>query len=224
MHAHLQALDCLNNCKGNDQVCSYRCITSHETAAFEKFAMCILQKNNCMGNTATMPVYPDPEPMTTFRGAPLSFEDAENIFIGKLKLREGESNYLVVGTELLPWSWKVIVGLTILEVYVLHFWNANIVVSTRLYAARTQHTTISPANTNSFTGTVSDRRSSGMTPSLRSPPYTEKMYGGVGIIVSAGSNPELFITTTTIEALLLLTLPGRSSQASSTSLWWITGS
>lgn len=110
---HIQALDCLNKCKGNDQVCSYRCITSHETAAFEKFAMCILQKNNCMGNTATIPMYPDPEPMTTFRGTPLTFEDAENIFIGNLKLREGESNPLVVGTdgrpstELLPWSWKV---------------------------------------------------------------------------------------------------------------------
>jgi len=33
------ALDCLNKCRGNDQVCSYRCITSHETPAFEKFAL-----------------------------------------------------------------------------------------------------------------------------------------------------------------------------------------
>ena len=65
-----------------------------------------------MGNTATIPMYPDPEPMNTFRGTPLTFEDAENIFIGNLKLREGESNPLVLGTdgrlstELLPWSWK----------------------------------------------------------------------------------------------------------------------
>lgn len=62
------ALDCLNKCRGNDQVCSYRCITSHETPAFEKFALCILQRNNCMNNTAVMPIYPDPPPLTTFRG------------------------------------------------------------------------------------------------------------------------------------------------------------
>ena len=28
---------------GNDQVCSYRCISSYETQAFEKFAKCIIQ-------------------------------------------------------------------------------------------------------------------------------------------------------------------------------------
>ena len=83
------ALDCLNSCKGNDQVCSYRCITSHETAKFEKFALCILQKNNCMGNTATAPVYPDPQPMTMFRGEPLTHEAAEGIFVGHLEPREG---------------------------------------------------------------------------------------------------------------------------------------
>lgn len=35
-----KALDCLNSCKGNDQVCSYRCITSHESPIFERFANC----------------------------------------------------------------------------------------------------------------------------------------------------------------------------------------
>eukprot|EP00981_Chlorochromonas_danica_P007617 scaffold1829_cov194-Ochromonas_danica.AAC.6 len=38
-----KALNCLNKCKGNDQVCAYRCITSHESPIFERFAKCILQ-------------------------------------------------------------------------------------------------------------------------------------------------------------------------------------
>ena len=102
------ALDCLNSCKGNDQVCSYRCITSHETAKFEKFALCILQKNNCMGNTATAPVYPDPQPMTMFRGEPLTHEAAEGIFVGHLEPREGELNQLLQPNAAMePWSWKV---------------------------------------------------------------------------------------------------------------------
>jgi VDE lipocalin domain len=102
------ALDCLNGCKGNDQVCSYRCITSHETAKFEKFAMCILQKNNCMGNSAIAPIYPDPQPMVDFRGTALSHETAEAIFVGHLKPRAGESNMLLSDQADLPqWSWKV---------------------------------------------------------------------------------------------------------------------
>jgi hypothetical protein len=31
-----EALDCLNKCKSNDQVCSYKCITSYETKEFEQ--------------------------------------------------------------------------------------------------------------------------------------------------------------------------------------------
>jgi len=53
--------------RGNDQVCSYRCITSHESPNFEKFAYCILQRNNCMGYKALSPSYPNPAPMKTFR-------------------------------------------------------------------------------------------------------------------------------------------------------------
>lgn len=103
------ALDCLNGCKGNDQVCSYRCITSHETAKFEKFAMCILQKNNCMGNSAIAPIYPDPQPMTSFRGATLSHEAAEGIFVGHLQPRAGERNMLLSEErDLTLWSWKVL--------------------------------------------------------------------------------------------------------------------
>ena len=108
-----QALACLDKCQGNDQVCQYRCITSYETIKFEKFALCILQKNNCMGNSASRPVYPDPPPLPQFRGNPLTFQTAEDIFIGHLRLREGESNPLMSGEAappLLPWSWKVVCG------------------------------------------------------------------------------------------------------------------
>ena len=112
-----KALDCLENCRGNDQVCSYRCIVSYETEEFEQFARCILQKHNCMGNTATAPVFPNPPPLATFRGAPLTHEVAEAIFEGWLQPRAGESNLLVpsagVGTTptpLRPWSWKVVCG------------------------------------------------------------------------------------------------------------------
>lgn len=108
-----KALDCLNGCKSNDQVCSYRCITSYETDKFEAFAQCILQRNNCMGNTATIPMTPDPAPLATFRGQQLSFEMAEGIFEGWLAPREGEMNALLSSTpvsELSDASWMVVVG------------------------------------------------------------------------------------------------------------------
>ena len=70
--------------------------------------MCILQKNNCMGNSAKMPIYPDPKPFGQFRNQLLTFETAEDIFIGHLKLRENENNNLINNNELLQkWSWKV---------------------------------------------------------------------------------------------------------------------
>lgn len=109
-------LDCLNNCKGNDQVCSYRCITSYETDSFEKFALCILQKNNCMGNSAVMPTTPDPRPITMFRGQPLTHETAEHILEGWLDTPgEGRNNALIRREEMdgvaVPgWSWKVVCG------------------------------------------------------------------------------------------------------------------
>jgi VDE lipocalin domain len=59
------------------QVCAYRCITSYETKAMEQFSLCVMQKNNCMDNSATIPTSPDPQPAVQFRGAPLTFEAAE---------------------------------------------------------------------------------------------------------------------------------------------------
>ena len=73
------------------------------------------QKNNILGLSASMPVFPDPAPLQQFRGQALSFADAEDIFVGHLKLRGGESNRLMdrvdrEGTRRLPWSWKVVCG------------------------------------------------------------------------------------------------------------------
>lgn len=106
-----KALDCLDKCKANDQVCSYKCITSYETKAFEAFALCILQRNNCMKNSASIPVVPNPLPMTTFRGSALTHETAEDLFIGHLSPRPGEANPLLPrGADTVPWSWKVVAG------------------------------------------------------------------------------------------------------------------
>ena len=108
-----KALDCLDKCKSNDQVCSYRCITSYETDKFERFAQCILQKNNCMGNSATIPMTPDPAPLLTFRSQPLTFAAAEDIFIGHLRPREGETNALLDSQpkeSLSLASWMVVCG------------------------------------------------------------------------------------------------------------------
>lgn len=40
------------------QVCSYRCIVSHESPLLEAFSLCILQKHNCLGNSAPIPMRP----------------------------------------------------------------------------------------------------------------------------------------------------------------------
>lgn len=110
------ALDCLNSCRGNDQVCQYRCITSHETPAFEKFAQCIIQKHNCMGNSAAIPMVPNPEPMMLFRGKPLTADIADEIFIGHLKDKPAEQDLesgLRVDLGVISdqeYSWKVVCG------------------------------------------------------------------------------------------------------------------
>ncbi len=116
------ALNCLESCAPNDQVhridsrrlgvanrhpdlrrlsittqvCRYRCIVQYETEAFSAFALCILQKHNCLKNNAAIPALPDPSPMAAFRGEPMSHELAEEISYGHL------------GSK--AWSWKVIAG------------------------------------------------------------------------------------------------------------------
>lgn len=89
-------ISCLTSCPPNDQVCAYRCITSYETKTMENFSLCVLQKNNCMGNSAQIPVLPDPTPLARFRGEAVTQESAQDIFMGWL------------GKE--AFSWKVVCG------------------------------------------------------------------------------------------------------------------
>lgn len=102
------ALDCLNGCAFNDQVCSYRCIASYESPALEAFSLCILQKHNCLGLDAQIPTAPDPAPMTHFNGAPMTYELAESMFYGWLDL-DRQDERPVPGTKL-PYSWRVFAG------------------------------------------------------------------------------------------------------------------
>lgn len=81
-------------CDTMRQVCAYRCITSYETETMEKFSLCVLQKHNCMCNSAEIPTLPDPAPQTKFRGEALTHESAQDLFIGWL----GKEAY----------SWKVV--------------------------------------------------------------------------------------------------------------------
>lgn len=90
------ALDCLQACGPTDQVCSYRCIVSYESTLLEQFSLCILQKNNCLGMSASIPRRPQVDPMTSFQGRELSHDSAERIFMGWL------------GKE--RWSWRVAAG------------------------------------------------------------------------------------------------------------------
>jgi hypothetical protein len=80
---------------------SYRCAAIQPTdserhRAIKLYWVHLLQKHNCLNNNAAIPSRPDPMPMATFRGAPLTHETAEDLCIGFL----GEK----------PWSWKVVCG------------------------------------------------------------------------------------------------------------------
>mmetsp|Transcript_19717 Transcript_19717/g.49603 ORF Transcript_19717/g.49603 Transcript_19717/m.49603 type:complete len:548 (-) Transcript_19717:212-1855(-) len=89
-------LDCLESCAFNDQVCSYRCIVSYESPLLEAFSLCILQKHNCLGNSAPIPMRPEVNAMTHFRGEELTWETSDKLLIGWL------------GAQ--PASWRVVAG------------------------------------------------------------------------------------------------------------------
>ncbi|XP_072978426.1 uncharacterized protein [Typha angustifolia] len=91
-----KALQCLNACSPVDQVCNYRCIASYESPYLEAFSLCVLQKNNCLDLDADIPSKPSVPPLSIFRGEKLSYEAAEDLFIGWL----GD----------LEWSWRVVAG------------------------------------------------------------------------------------------------------------------
>ena len=100
------ALDCLEACNLNDQVCSYRCIVSYESPKFEAFTLCVLQKHNCLGNSAERPLLPAIKPMTHFRGEPLTHEMAENLLIGWL----ATPGSMAPAAKQQRWSWMVVSG------------------------------------------------------------------------------------------------------------------
>lgn len=57
------------------------------------------QKHNCMGLSAEIPALPDVRPAAVWRGAPMDWTAAEDIFIGCL-----------AGPCPKPWSWRVAAG------------------------------------------------------------------------------------------------------------------
>jgi hypothetical protein len=98
----------------NDQVCSYRCIVSHESPLFEAFSLCNLQKHNCLGHSAERPRLPEVGPMASFRGQTLTHELAEEIFIGWMRptlySSAAATSSSVDSLDALEWSWKVVCG------------------------------------------------------------------------------------------------------------------
>lgn len=83
------------------QVCSYRVLASYESPLLEDFSKCILQRHNCLRNSAEIPLKPDPPPLATFRGTPLTHEAAEDIFVGHLADQAATPQ---------PFSWRVAAG------------------------------------------------------------------------------------------------------------------
>jgi hypothetical protein len=83
------------------QVCSYRVLASYESPQLQAFSKCVLQKHNCLENTAAIPMVPDPEPLETLLGATLSWQAAEDIFIGHLAPQAPSPQ---------PFSWRVVCG------------------------------------------------------------------------------------------------------------------
>ena len=100
------ALNCLNTCKFNDQVCSYRCIASFESEALAEFSLCILQKHNCLGLDASIPQLPKPKPLRYFRDQPLSTDLARDLLVGWLS-NAGSS---LIESEEEQFSWRVFAG------------------------------------------------------------------------------------------------------------------
>ncbi len=92
--------DCISNCLADptcrecigklteidsrDQVASYRAIVSYESVLLKDFSFCILQKNNIFQCDATIPTIPKVNPITAWRGKPLTVKDARSILVGHL--------------------------------------------------------------------------------------------------------------------------------------------
>ena len=60
----------------------YRCLRTYDSARFESFAACFIQRHNCMGNAAEACAAPLAPPLASWRGAELTHEAAEEIYVG----------------------------------------------------------------------------------------------------------------------------------------------
>jgi hypothetical protein len=88
------------------QVCSYRVIASYENPLLEEFSKCILQRHNCLDNSAEIPMIPDPAPLSSFRNTELTWDAAEDIFIGHLSPQAPRAE----GAKQPGFSWRVACG------------------------------------------------------------------------------------------------------------------
>ena len=110
------ALDCLTSAPPGDQVAAYRCIVSHESKLFERFSLCVLTKNRCLGVSAEPPRFPRPGPQRSWRGQGMTHELAEALFVGWREARresgsgEGGSSSFDDDASIEPWSWRVAAG------------------------------------------------------------------------------------------------------------------
>eukprot|EP00929_Paragymnodinium_shiwhaense_P007845 TRINITY_DN111757_c0_g1_i1.p1 TRINITY_DN111757_c0_g1~~TRINITY_DN111757_c0_g1_i1.p1 ORF type:complete len:599 (-),score=116.28 TRINITY_DN111757_c0_g1_i1:169-1965(-) len=78
----MKSLACLSGCGLADQSCSYRCIVSYSNDAFTQFSLCALEKQNLLNSKVERPTTPQVEVIDTFRGAPLTFQTADDILVG----------------------------------------------------------------------------------------------------------------------------------------------
>lgn len=85
------------------QVCSYRVLASYESPLLERFSLCVLQKHNCLRNSADIPMLPTVKPLAVFRGKEVTFDVAEDIFLGHLA--RGATR-----RDPKPFSWRVAAG------------------------------------------------------------------------------------------------------------------
>jgi hypothetical protein len=102
--ACITALDQIDT---RDQVASYRTVVSYESELLRDFSLCILQKNNIFGCSATVPKIPYVKPLSSFRGKEMTKDIAKGIMIGHL---EGCGDAALEGSRELDVSWKVTCG------------------------------------------------------------------------------------------------------------------
>lgn len=77
-----RALACMRQCDPTDQLCTYRCVARHENPRVRALSLCVLDRHNCLGLCAAVPMHLAAAPTRSFRGRPLTHELAEGLLIG----------------------------------------------------------------------------------------------------------------------------------------------